>query len=306
VSRLASIGARSVHQPLTLAIYDQLEQSTDWDYVAGADLASLTAGNTLNVTSRHHKVTLVGGTIDNIADAAGPAAGQLLELYFTGATTIRNNGGGTGNIRTISGADMAIAVGDVVELVYDGTNWRECARSQLQFPNAGTITWGTDTNLYRVNAAQLQTDGVLVAAGGFIADVVGANNMFRNFLLSTDAQPAFRILGNGGIGWGPGAAGAIDTFLSRNSVPRRPDRQHGRRHRHVDLERRVHRRPHSGAACLGHERLQDIARVLLGRSQLATAVPRIEGAERWVPRQSRSPRMERSRSCRSPSSRPEI
>jgi hypothetical protein len=34
----------------------------------------------------------------------------------------------------------------------------------------------------------------------------------------TDAQPAFRILGNGGIGWGPGAAGAIDTFLSRNAA----------------------------------------------------------------------------------------
>jgi 3'-phosphoadenosine 5'-phosphosulfate (PAPS) 3'-phosphatase len=60
---------------MTTTIYNQLQASTDWDYVAGAALAALTGGNTLNITSRHHKLTIVGGTIDNIADAAGAAEG---------------------------------------------------------------------------------------------------------------------------------------------------------------------------------------------------------------------------------------
>lgn len=85
----------------------------------------------------------------------------------------------------------------------------------------GVISWGpggaaaVDTNLYRSNISQLKTDDVFVAAAGFISQVAGGNNAYRNYLLSTDAQPSFSILGTGALSWGPGGASALDASLSR-------------------------------------------------------------------------------------------
>jgi hypothetical protein len=180
----------------------------------------------------------VGGTIDNIADAAGVTEGQLLELYFTGATTIRNNGGGAGNIRTISGADLAIAVGDVVELVYDGTNWRECARQNVNLPSNGAIVWGSagDTTLTRQFAGGVTVNGSFTtnssgfgAGGGGNAGIYidsggrvqGTSTATINFLATsrtTDTQFRWVVDNTGLISWGPGGSTAPDTTLARSAA----------------------------------------------------------------------------------------
>ncbi len=84
----------------------------------GADLASATS---LTITHGFHKVT--GTTqIDNINS---PTDGHEVALWFTGSLTIRNNGGGTGNIRTLGGNDEVVAAGEIRIFRSDGTVWQE-------------------------------------------------------------------------------------------------------------------------------------------------------------------------------------
>lgn len=104
--------------------------ATDWNInvrdninffaVAGATLASAASVVT---TNEFHQIS--GTTqIDNISPAT-PVAGQQVRLLFQGALNIRNNGGGTGNIRTLRGVDRTVVANEIVTFVYDGAVWRE-------------------------------------------------------------------------------------------------------------------------------------------------------------------------------------
>jgi hypothetical protein len=98
---------------------DAVKDDVNYHSVAGADLAS---GATLTITNSFHKVT-GAVTIDNISHAA-PVSGQQVRIWCASALTIRNNGGGAGNIRTLTGADRSVRANEIVALTYDGTVWR--------------------------------------------------------------------------------------------------------------------------------------------------------------------------------------
>lgn len=126
MTRLAALDNKSAgSDAFGLTNYDQLQADISYLVVAGADLAALGASNTLAITARFHHVTLAGSsTIDNISDALGAVASQEVRLWFDNAQTIRNQGGGTGNIRTLDGNDLAVSANQIIALTYDGTNWR--------------------------------------------------------------------------------------------------------------------------------------------------------------------------------------
>lgn len=105
---------------------DDVMNDVNFLVVAGADIAS---GTTVTVTNAFHKVTGTT-TIDNLSHAA-PVKGQEARLWFASGLTVRNNGGGTGNIRTVSGGDRAVLANEVVAFVYDGAVWRETAGTPL-------------------------------------------------------------------------------------------------------------------------------------------------------------------------------
>lgn len=145
MARLATLGARVAHQPFTKAIWDQLKATTDYLVVPGADIAVLGGGNTLTIAAEWHKVTLATGLVDTITDALGASTGQPVELFFTNSQTIRNNGGGIGNIRTHSGKDTIVPPNVVVTLVYDGAVWREQGAQpgeELDFAQVTSATTG--------------------------------------------------------------------------------------------------------------------------------------------------------------------
>lgn len=122
------MAARAIHQPWTKAIYDAFKQNLDYLTTAGADLAAVGASNTLAIAAEFHRVTLgASWLVDNISDVAGLTPGQPLRLYFVNAGLIRNNGGGAGNIRTLSGGDRGVLAGEIVTLTYEATGavWRE-------------------------------------------------------------------------------------------------------------------------------------------------------------------------------------
>jgi hypothetical protein len=99
-----------------------LRDNLNYLIVAGANLAS---AGTITPTNEFHQVTGTT-TIDNLTPAT-PIAGQQVRLLCQSALTIRNNGGGTGNIRTLAGVDRAVKANEIIAFIYDGTVWREAA-----------------------------------------------------------------------------------------------------------------------------------------------------------------------------------
>lgn len=115
-----------------------LRDNLNFLFVAGGTLASAA---TVTPTNEFHQISGVT-QIDNIA-TAGVQAGERRRLMFQAALTVRNNGGGTGNIRTLSGGDLGVIPNQIVEFVYDGSSWREVSKtpvSVMQIVNGSYAT----------------------------------------------------------------------------------------------------------------------------------------------------------------------
>lgn len=124
--RLSTLDVKATGtDPFGLANYNKLKSDVDYVASAGADLAAVGGGNTLAITNEFHKVTAASGLIDSITDVAGLGSCQQIRLLFANAQTIRNNGGGAGNIRTRSGGDRSVSPNEIVTLNYEGAVWRE-------------------------------------------------------------------------------------------------------------------------------------------------------------------------------------
>lgn len=87
----------------------------------------------LTANKYHYKVAGEGGSADNLDSITGGAEGKVIVLRPSSGTvdiTIRDTGGGTGNIRTPGQASIVLAeLADYAILVNDGTNWTVVAFS---------------------------------------------------------------------------------------------------------------------------------------------------------------------------------
>ena len=120
-----------------------------------ATLASVSAANTdlASPASGHQYLQVYptgGGTIRSIGLPPNSLSGRYVIHNLSGASvTIKNaTAGGTGaQIGTRSGADVVLAVGDAIDLIYDGTFWREVGRmSPSATTNYGTTLPGSPAN----------------------------------------------------------------------------------------------------------------------------------------------------------------
>ena len=101
------------------------------------------------------------------------------------------------------------------------------ATGQMALPGQGStggLLIGGDTNLYWNASNQLRTDDLLITVGlrstanasyGFRSEQAAGNVAYGNVLLSTDANYAFQITGQGTHQWGAGGASPVDTVLYR-------------------------------------------------------------------------------------------
>lgn len=209
MSRLNALTDRIAGQVFGLTNYNNLEADVNYLVVAGAALAALGASNTLAITAEFHHVTLAAGnTIDNLSDTLGASAGQQVRLWFDNAQTIRNNGGGTGNIRTLSGNNLAMHANDVIIFVYDGTYWREqrqtnFAGARVNHSGVGsqTIATGTGTDVV-YDQALIDTYGMWSAGSPTLLTakeagiyVVGANGYFGADAAGTQRELALLVNG---------------------------------------------------------------------------------------------------------------
>lgn len=122
---------QEINRPLSLYVGGLLLRNR-FQMHKGADIASAdvlvlgTDGNYFDVT---------GTTTINHIDNSGWQAGSLVMLQFDGSVTVTHNAGSpTGSEASIllSGAgDFSATANDTILLVYNGTTWREVARTVI-------------------------------------------------------------------------------------------------------------------------------------------------------------------------------
>jgi hypothetical protein len=179
--------------------------------VAGA---SRTAAASIDVAASYHPVTGTT-TIDNLNDPAGARAGQRATFKFASALTIRHNGGGTGNIRTMTHQDKVVVANQVVSFVYDGTVWREAATTPsvdldyVELNSRVTIPFATaaseDDAFTLVTSHAREYDGTMAVMFEFFVPEMhqGSTDATITFVLFEDDE-AIGILGEfqrPGDGW---------------------------------------------------------------------------------------------------------
>src|SRR5215472_2786675 len=116
----------------------------------------------------------------------------------------------------------ATAVGSALTVAVSGDT-----ANRFQTTYAGSIVWGTgaapgDTNLYRGNAGQLQTDGTWTSTGPSGATGFwrygSASGWFGVSQVSGEANYRWGVDVNGLMQWGPGGATAADCRLYRSGA----------------------------------------------------------------------------------------
>jgi hypothetical protein len=175
--RLVTVANLAVDDAISEAFVDALTGNVNFLTVAGADVAALGVNNGVPITAGFQRVTVATGNIDNITDAAGLTNGEPVKLLFTNAQTLRNNGGGVGNIRTLSGADRIIAANEIVELAYDGVTavWREVGGNSGSMKQLYDSTLGAPAASFDVpGISQAYTQLEVVLHGR--TDVAGASS----------------------------------------------------------------------------------------------------------------------------------
>lgn len=120
MSVLTAVANLANGNPIPESYVDAVTVDVNYLVIAGAALAS---AGTITPTAEFHKVTGTAN-IDNLTPAS-PIAGQQCRLWFTGAAVVRNNGAGSGNIRTTNGGDITLVANQILTFTYDGTVWRE-------------------------------------------------------------------------------------------------------------------------------------------------------------------------------------
>src|SRR5215472_13991314 len=89
-------------------------------------------------------------------------------------------------------------------------------------PGQGVPAGGTAGQaLVKINATDYNTQWTTIATGsGLPADTVvaAATRIISNKVLAGDANPTWRVLGDGSMQWGPGGAGALDLTLARDGA----------------------------------------------------------------------------------------
>lgn len=219
MARFAALATLNVDDALPDAWVDEVKVAHDYLINAGADLASAAS---ISITSEFHRVTGTT-TITTITDAAGQVKSQQVWLQFVSAIQI----GTTGNIQTLSGTNSFYGAGDVGVFIYDGTSkWVEVAsgapvdRNQTAIQtiagilaaNGGLSSGGPTSADY---TGSQPGDGGFIDSAGQFASFCGAAVTAFAAGATTDSVPRWSVDSNGIISWGPGAAAAQDTTLSR-------------------------------------------------------------------------------------------
>ena len=97
-------------------------------YAKGTDVAS---ANSLTLGAGGNLFNITGSTTINNITVTNWQAGSVIMLYFAAALTVTNNAGGAGSILLSGSVNFSAGIDDTLTLAYDGTTWRELARTVI-------------------------------------------------------------------------------------------------------------------------------------------------------------------------------
>lgn len=106
---------------------DSVTMTGRFHFDQGANVAS---ANDMTLGTDGNMFNITGNTTINAIASANWTAGSKIFLLFSGTPTVSNNvAGGVGFASIIlrSGANTAMSAGFILELLFDGTYWRELA-----------------------------------------------------------------------------------------------------------------------------------------------------------------------------------
>jgi hypothetical protein len=127
LERILVAGSRPVSIAVGgLILRNRLQSNKGADIASATTLALGTDGNYFDVT---------GTTTIDYIDNKGWRSGSIVALQFDGSVTVTHNkGSATGsqaNLLLSGAADLSATANDTLTLVYDGTNFRELARTVI-------------------------------------------------------------------------------------------------------------------------------------------------------------------------------
>lgn len=99
--------------------------------VLGAKGADVTAAGDITLT-QGNLIHITGNTQINAITTTGWTAGSVIVLFFTGTPTVKNNTAGGANTAPFllaGGVDFVATANDVLEVIFNGTNFVEIGRS---------------------------------------------------------------------------------------------------------------------------------------------------------------------------------
>ena len=93
--------------------------------------ADLTSANDMAVPAGNY-VDVTGAVQINTMAVTGLQAGTVITLQFDGAPTVKHATAGAGAQFALAGSvDFTASAGDTLTVVYDGSVWREMARTVI-------------------------------------------------------------------------------------------------------------------------------------------------------------------------------
>lgn len=139
--------------------------------IASTEL-TIATGAVTAVRSHHTVDTEADAASDDLDTISGGVSGDVLVLRAENdarTVVIRNNGGGTGNIRTAGARSISLDdANDTAMFVFDGTNWLELGTSDVA-PATYTVTNSGVDRAY--NADSTTVDELADVLGTLIADL---------------------------------------------------------------------------------------------------------------------------------------
>jgi len=207
----AFLDADTAHLTTTQAFSGRKTFNNRVIYDQGADVAS---GTELTLGDDGNAFDVTGTTTINTILATNWTLGAQIVLRFDGILTVTNNSGGTNDILLGDGGNMTTAAGDILGLIFDGTDWREMFRS--------VVGGGGISNIVEDTTPQLGGDldgnafDILLDTGDHISfDAAEAQKISGDaggINLDVPTGDAFDIRINGALEFGFGA-----TLLDMNN-----------------------------------------------------------------------------------------
>lgn len=189
--------------------------------IPSANVVPLIIGTSAGQTADRFRITDSSGTTVFSIAPSGAFTAEAAS-FMDAVLTLRN------------GAYLA-AIGATSTTTTEDKRVTGDSQARLLVDASGRHSWGSgagaqDVTLYRGAADTLKTDDALQVGGGVLSlgslttpfafgGYVTSGNVFAaSFLLSSDANAAFRVFGSGRIEWGPGGASATDVSLNRSGA----------------------------------------------------------------------------------------